>query len=517
MPTINNNLISAATLNLATPPKTSSNASSDRFDQMLSRAAKPKQTELQPPKKVAKPAKPKDDPETEPSDEVESSQTSNATEADDQSSDANEPDAATKAKKSDSKSPAKKVAKKHDATDDDSAKVDGSDESASQTSALGDAEAAAAATDADGDAATDSDSDTDATAKAATKTDDLNAELIAAGQQPTQVAKKDTTAATDDDAATTAAVTATGKNAQVAQAGSEDGSQAADLTDATASQDATTADTDATESGDLKLSEAAEKAVPTKHVPTAAKPKQVSLKPGELRPVPQTTVNPSLATANASTTLNTAANSTPTFSDSDTAEAIDAISSGDRGKAKDATDATLDPTQLLSTGKPATSATPSTDFASHLGAPNPTDVTANNHDKIVQVVKSDLTPNGGSMKIRLDPPELGALQVTVKMNDGVMTASFETSTDNATKMLSHSLGQLKTALESSGVSVEKLHVQQAPKDSSSNNNSSSDDSRRGQTRGSDEGSQQGRDQQRKEMIRRMWAKLGVGDPLDLVA
>ena len=68
------------------------------------------------------------------------------------------------------------------------------------------------------------------------------------------------------------------------------------------------------------------------------------------------------------------------------------------------------------------------------------------------------------MHIRLDPPELGALQVSVQMKDGVMTATFQTSNDDATKLLSHSLGQLKHALETQGVSVDKLHVTQGPRD-----------------------------------------------------
>ena len=72
-------------------------------------------------------------------------------------------------------------------------------------------------------------------------------------------------------------------------------------------------------------------------------------------------------------------------------------------------------------------------------------------------------------QIRLDPPELGALQVLVHMRDGAMTASFQTSSDDATKLLSHSLGQLKQVLESQGVSVDKLHVQQAPRDQQASN------------------------------------------------
>jgi flagellar hook-length control protein FliK len=141
------------------------------------------------------------------------------------------------------------------------------------------------------------------------------------------------------------------------------------------------------------------------------------------------------------------------------------------------------------------------------------DLAASNRDKIVTSVRTQLLPNGGTMSIRLDPPEMGQLQVTVRMNDGVMSASFETSNDQATKMLSHSLGQLKQALETSGVSVERLHVQQSPRDQQSGSKSSDD--QKSETQQDGQSSQ--REQQRKEMLRRMWAKLGVGDPLDLVA
>ncbi len=138
-----------------------------------------------------------------------------------------------------------------------------------------------------------------------------------------------------------------------------------------------------------------------------------------------------------------------------------------------------------------------------------------NHDKIITGLKTELLPNGGTMHIRLDPPELGALQVKVSMQDGVMTASFETSNDDATKLLSHSLTQLKHALESQGVSVDKLHVQQSPRNESSSNQKDENGQSKGQADNQRSAQQE---QQRKEMIRRMWAKLGViQDPLDMVA
>lgn len=135
-----------------------------------------------------------------------------------------------------------------------------------------------------------------------------------------------------------------------------------------------------------------------------------------------------------------------------------------------------------------------------------------NHPKIVSGITGRMLPGGGSMQIRLDPPELGAIQVRVEMHNGVMTASFETSNDQASRLLSHSLGDLRSALEAQGVSVQKLQVSQSPKQQASSGDTQKDGSQTPQ----DTASQ--REQQRKEMVRRMWQKLmGGQDPVDLVA
>jgi flagellar hook-length control protein FliK len=157
-------------------------------------------------------------------------------------------------------------------------------------------------------------------------------------------------------------------------------------------------------------------------------------------------------------------------------------------------------------GRDASAASPST-------APPEQHFAADNHPRILSGIHGQLLPGGGTMHLKLDPPELGALQVSVHMQDGVMTASFQTSNDDATRLLSHSLTQLKHALEQQGVSVEKLHVTQAPRDS----NSSFDDQRSGQQHPGEQSAAQ-QEQQRREMLRRMWRRLTNGsDPLDLVA
>lgn len=137
---------------------------------------------------------------------------------------------------------------------------------------------------------------------------------------------------------------------------------------------------------------------------------------------------------------------------------------------------------------------------------------AANHAAIVSDVRTRLLPHGGSMQIRLDPPELGALQVSVEMRDGSMTATFQTSNEDATRLLSHSLGQLKTALESQGVTVEKIQVQQSRK----NEQSQSQDEQSPQQQRDEANARQ--EQQRREILNRMWRRVsGGGDPVDLVA
>ena len=135
-----------------------------------------------------------------------------------------------------------------------------------------------------------------------------------------------------------------------------------------------------------------------------------------------------------------------------------------------------------------------------------------NHPQIITGIHGQLLPHGGTMQIRLDPPDLGSLHIRVDMRDGVLSATFQTSSDDATHLLSHSLGQLKGALEAQGVNVEKLQVQQAPRGSRAGGEEGSSQQQRP---GEDSATQ---DQHRRETLQRLWRRLANGsDPLDLVA
>jgi flagellar hook-length control protein FliK len=146
-------------------------------------------------------------------------------------------------------------------------------------------------------------------------------------------------------------------------------------------------------------------------------------------------------------------------------------------------------------------------------------VAEENVDRIVTSIHGDIATKGGTMQIRLDPPSLGAINVQISIDDGVMSASLQTNNDEATRLLSHNLAQLKSQLESAGVTVDRIQVKQAtPTEQSSNSNSQNDSGDRQQNRDAGQDQSARQEQQRREMLQRMWAKLaGNGDPLDLVA
>lgn len=139
-----------------------------------------------------------------------------------------------------------------------------------------------------------------------------------------------------------------------------------------------------------------------------------------------------------------------------------------------------------------------------------------NHPTMIDAIRAHALPDGGRMQIKLDPPQLGSLEIHVEVRDGILTASFQTSSDEATRLLGHSLSQLKHSLESQGLSVDRLQVQQAPRDQQASSDPDPHDNPQRQQHPHDQSGQQ--DRQRREMLRRLWRRVaGDRDPLDLLA
>ena len=69
---------------------------------------------------------------------------------------------------------------------------------------------------------------------------------------------------------------------------------------------------------------------------------------------------------------------------------------------------------------------------------------------------------GGSLAIRLDPPSLGDLRITMTVVNGRVSADLLTSNADAHALLSADLASLRQALEAQGLSVDRLSIQSAP-------------------------------------------------------
>jgi flagellar hook-length control protein FliK len=78
------------------------------------------------------------------------------------------------------------------------------------------------------------------------------------------------------------------------------------------------------------------------------------------------------------------------------------------------------------------------------------------------VQKFDLTTLNGvsEAKLMLFPEHLGQVDVKITMQNGLLTAIFQTDTAMAKDMLDNQMAQLRLALQSQGLNVDKLEVSQ---------------------------------------------------------
>jgi flagellar hook-length control protein FliK len=65
---------------------------------------------------------------------------------------------------------------------------------------------------------------------------------------------------------------------------------------------------------------------------------------------------------------------------------------------------------------------------------------------------------GGTLQLRLSPPELGSLHMELSVQDGVMTASLETETAAARRVLLDHLPALRDRLAEQNIRVERFDV-----------------------------------------------------------
>ncbi|MEM8495767.1 MAG: flagellar hook-length control protein FliK [Planctomycetota bacterium] len=96
-------------------------------------------------------------------------------------------------------------------------------------------------------------------------------------------------------------------------------------------------------------------------------------------------------------------------------------------------------------------------------APTPTPLgdgpDALNEARLARGLKSALNQQGGSVTLRLTPPEMGTVRIQMQIQGTQVAAQFHAETDAARSLLQQQLGQLRTALEGQGLSVDRLGVQ----------------------------------------------------------
>ncbi|MBI1336388.1 MAG: hypothetical protein GC164_05440 [Phycisphaera sp.] len=96
-----------------------------------------------------------------------------------------------------------------------------------------------------------------------------------------------------------------------------------------------------------------------------------------------------------------------------------------------------------------------------LPQPAPTDQDDANVSRVLRGLTGNVNQNGGTVSLRLRPPELGVVRIQMQVADGVVRAQLTTEQDSVRDLLTHRIGQLRHVLESKGLSVERLDVQTA--------------------------------------------------------
>jgi flagellar hook-length control protein FliK len=88
-----------------------------------------------------------------------------------------------------------------------------------------------------------------------------------------------------------------------------------------------------------------------------------------------------------------------------------------------------------------------------------TDNTQLNTARISRGMQNAIMQKGGSVTLRLTPPEMGTVRIQLQINNGTVNATFHAETESTRTMLNQQLSQLRTALEHQGLGVERLGVQ----------------------------------------------------------
>ena len=80
-------------------------------------------------------------------------------------------------------------------------------------------------------------------------------------------------------------------------------------------------------------------------------------------------------------------------------------------------------------------------------------------EQAMRAMRTVINQRGGSLTLRLNPPELGELRIRLEMQQHTVTARFEAANEMVRQLLQQQLPQLHSALSSHGFTVEQIQVQ----------------------------------------------------------
>ena len=82
--------------------------------------------------------------------------------------------------------------------------------------------------------------------------------------------------------------------------------------------------------------------------------------------------------------------------------------------------------------------------------------------RVVRGIRSALNQQGGTVTLRLHPPDMGFVRIELEINQGAVRAEIASQNPAVRAMLTGQLGQLRAALESHGLNVDRLVTQPLP-------------------------------------------------------
>lgn len=81
-----------------------------------------------------------------------------------------------------------------------------------------------------------------------------------------------------------------------------------------------------------------------------------------------------------------------------------------------------------------------------------------NVKQILRVIRSRIGQDHSHVTMRLDPPSLGSIRITMDLQRGALELRIEAESPLAQRLLSGKIDALRDALESSGISLERLEI-----------------------------------------------------------